>query len=72
MRLKSLSVLSGPAAIRQGGASGPLGGGPYEYTEATRSPRQPPLQFRGGPTPEDAARAMYARAVAARERASRR
>ncbi|KAK9915820.1 hypothetical protein WJX75_004541 [Coccomyxa subellipsoidea] len=62
--------VTGQSAARQGRASGAPGGGPYEYTVATTSTQR--LWFRGGPTAEDAGRAMYARAMAARERAERR
>ncbi len=41
--------------------------GPYEYV-----PSKTPKPYRGGPTPEDNAVAMYKRAVAARARAARR
>lgn len=47
-------------------------GGPYEYVAAAGSPQRWPQQGRGGPTPVENCAAMYARAVAARQRSARR
>ncbi|CAL8470461.1 g10003 [Coccomyxa elongata] len=61
-----------PSAAGRGVPAVATSGGPYEYVAAVGSPPRWPPQGRGGPTPVENCAAMYARAVAARQRAARR